>query len=186
MNEKVLRVLTPCYLLFLCFFVSSCNGKPKERKDGIIKKDTVSVSYIDSNYNTIHEHKIYPYKQVDSLIQLLGQEYDKNIMLQLDSICQGSDGDLTEKFYELGEKLLDNHLVDFVNFLSIYDESCLRESTILGISAEISAYGEEERIKIIIQEKDKYLAIAKSKNLSVDLLMVIEKLYAEVRPDLFD
>ncbi|SEL95456.1 hypothetical protein [Parapedobacter koreensis] len=183
MSNMILKNIV--YVILTGFWLYSCHGKV-ENEQQITNEDSVETSGIDSSENIIQESTMYPYRKVDSLIQLLEKKYDDDVLQRLENMCQESDGDLAESFHELGKRLFDIHLLDFVKFLSIHKESCLREKLILGISAEIAVYGKEERRKIINEERNKYLEIAKDKNLPPNLIEAINDIYREIKPEIFD
>ncbi len=173
------------YVILTGFWLYSCQGKIEEREH-ITNEDSVEVSGVESSENIIQESAMQPYRNADSLIQLLEEKYDENVLQKLESICKQSDGDLAESFHELGKRLFDIHLLDFVKFLSTHEESCIREKLILGISAKVAVYGKEERTQIINEEKNKYLEMAKNKNFSPNLIETINDIYGEIKPDIFD
>lgn len=183
MNNMTLENLV--YVILAGFVLHGCYGKVEDKKH-VVNEDSIEVLSVDSGENIIQENTIHPYRTVDSLIQLLDKKYDDEVLLRLEGICLESDGDLTESFYELSKRLLDIHLLDFVKFLSTHKESCLREKLILGISAEIAVYGKEERTKIIDEERNKYLELAKNKDFPPNLIEAINNIYGEIKPEIFD
>lgn len=140
----------------------------------------------NSDYQTVHQYSIQPYRQVDSLVKLLDAGFREEILLQLDSICQRSDGDLSESFYELGGNLLNEHLADYLRYLAIRPTSCLKAHTILGLSADIAVYDRYERDDALRDQKDSMLALARGEKLPANLVKVLENIYAQVKPAVYD
>lgn len=175
-------------LILIGVFGLGCTTQVKEGQEdlSILEKDSVNVFNIDSNYNVVHESTLQPYAQVDSLFRLLQYGFDEDVLLKLERMCDDSDGDLSEKFYVVGRNLLNDYLADYITYLSAHKTSCLRERTILDLSAEIAMYEKDERIKVIREKKEESLEVARREKLSVDLIKVIHDIYGEVKPELFD
>ncbi len=139
-----------------------------------------------SGQNVIHHASIQPYQQVDSLMKLLDAGFRDDILLQLDSICQRSDGDLGEVFHSLGVELLTAHMTDYLRYLAARPKSCLKGRTILGLSADIAIYDRHERDHALRDQKERIRSLARRERLPADLVMVLEHVYTQITPELFD
>lgn len=184
--EKIQRIVL---LSIVSLFIAACTGTVKDKPQGTVKNDTVDTgtSKVNStNINTVTEGSIKPYKEVDSLIKKTEQQYKVADILKLDSICIKSDGDLSEKYYEVSKSLFNNHLSEFVKYISEHPNSCLKAKLIEGISADMSVYEGNERLEQIKQRKEKAIARAKSEKLSIEQIQIIEAIYKNVNPALFD
>lgn len=167
----------------------SCTDTVKEKTVEKSKKDTVinNVTEIKADtINTIRETSIMPYKEVDSLITEIEIRYNKTDIFKLDSICIKSDGDLTEKYYEITKRLFHNKLRDFIAYISEHPNTCLKTKLIEGISADMSVFEGDERFEQIKQEKERILTQAKREKLLPRQMKIIEAIYANVKPSLFD
>lgn len=184
--EEVRWLVLP---LIVLLFIAACTGTVRDKPQGAAKNDTIATETTggnQSNINTVAEGSIKPYKEVDSLIKKTQQQYKLADVLKLDSICIKSDGDLSEKYYQVSKDLFNNHLNEFVKFISEHPNSCLKAKLIEGISADMSVYEGNERSEQIKQEKEKTLVKAKSEKLSIEKIHVIEAIYKNVNPALFD
>lgn len=176
-------------LLIVTFFIAACTGTVKNDPKGTVKNDTVAAETHEINptdINTVAEGSIEPYREVDSLIKRTKQQYKVVDVLKLDSICIKSDGDLSEKYYEVSKGLFNNYLPEFTKYISEHPNSCLKAKLIEGISADMSVYEGNERLDQIQQEKAKMVAKAKNEKLSIEQIQVIEAIYKKVNPTLYD
>jgi len=175
-------------LLIITLFIAACTGTVKDKPQGTVKNDTVATetNKVNPSTNTVVEGSIKPYKEVDSLVKETKQQYKVADILKLDSICVKSDGDLSEKYYEVSKGLFSNHLTEFVKYISEHPNSCLKAKLIEGISADLSVYEGNERSEQIAKEKARTLTKAKREKLSIAQLQVIEAIYKNVNPALFD
>ncbi len=112
----------------------------------------------------------------------LKQQYKIAIISKLDSICIKSDGDLTEKFYQVTKELFYSHLTAFVDYISSHPNSCLKATLIEGLSADMSVYEGNERSEQIKQEKQKTLEKAKKLKLSIQQIQIIETIFKAINP----
>lgn len=110
------------YIIHLLFIfqllVLSCDSKSKNQnmEDSMETKQNESTQVPSSNTNVIDQSTLPPYKNIDSLVRLLDENFAFSEVKKLDSICFGSDGDLTEYLGSITISLLDRHLNDFKVF----------------------------------------------------------------------
>jgi hypothetical protein len=176
-------------LFIVTLFPAACTHTVKKDPQETVESDTVATETSELNpinRNTIDEESIKPYEEVDRLIKKTEQEYTLTDVLKLESICIKSDGDLSEKYYQVSKGLFNNHLGKFVKYISEHPNSCLKAKLIEAIGADMSVYEKNERLEHIKQEKEKTLAKANREKLSVKQIRVIESIYKSVNPALFD
>ena len=189
MKSKIESIQLLVLLLIVTLFIVACTCTVKDKSQGTVKNDTVATETSEvnpSNINTVVEGSIKPYKEVDSLVKETKQKYKVADVSKLDSICIKSDGDLSERYYEVSKYLFGNHLIEFVIYISEHPNSCLKAKLIEGISADMSVFEGNERLEQIAKEKEKTLTKAKREKLSVQQMQLIEAIYKNVNPALFD
>lgn len=177
---KGLLVMIKLAALALIVFATACDHSNS------FKDENERTVVVDTANNTINEGKLEPYREVDSLTQDLKKVYNVNAVLKLDSICSKSDGDLTEKYYDVTQYLFKAHLSYFVSFMLEHPDCCLKNRLIEGISAELSVFDGDERINEISKRKEKTLNRAKDAKLSTQQMQVINDIYNKINPALFD
>ena len=113
------------YIIHLLFIfhllVLGCDSKWKnhnteDSRDIIINE---SIQVPSSKINVIDQSTLPPYKGVDSLVRLLDENFAFSEVKKLDSICFGSDGDLTEYLGSITISLLDSHFNDFLTICKL-------------------------------------------------------------------
>lgn len=191
---------TICFLVLIAvhLLIFGCidNGKKKytvaDNKDSTLEKNSTIGSIQDSskrevnNENVVNERTVTPYKQVDSLKQLINQGYNLSDVKMLDKICSNSDGDLAESFEEISKQLFENNLNDFSDYLLAYPNSCLKKNLIYGLGADLFVYAKTERPSKLIEEQERLIIKAKKEGLSGKKIQFIKDIFKDVNPDLLD
>ncbi len=139
-----------------------------------------------SNANVMDQSTIPPYKDIDSLVRLLDKKFAFSEVKKLDSICSGSDGDLTEYLSSITITLFDDHLNDFVGYFQINPMSCLKGRWVEGLGAEYSVYERTERSEKLLQEENRLISIAKEQKLDDRKIEFIRALFSKVNPNILD
>lgn len=151
---------------------------------GSIKTDTAEI--LTSSENTIDQNTISPFKEVDSLVRLLNKKFAFSYLRELDQICLGSDGELTETLDGIAVDLLNNHLASFLDYLQNKPNSCLKKRVTEGLAGKYSAYEKTERLEKLQEEQEHLIAIAKSEKLDRKKIKFLDDLFKQVDPNLFD
>jgi hypothetical protein len=172
------------------FLLHGCEGKGYNEKAVIVQKNsTVSerksktLSNVD---NVLPVGNTYPYKEVDSLMRLIKQNYSVVYVRRLEEICAKSDGDLSEYLDDIVNKLFNDHLNEFTDYLIDNPTSCLKGRLIEEISSQLSVYPKNERPKKLLEEQEEKLALGSKQNLSAEKLAFIKDMFKKVNPDILD
>ncbi len=172
------------------FLFGGCEGKLNSQKAPVIHKDSVigekKSKTLVNNDNVVPVGNAHPYKEVDSLMKLIKQNYNVVYVKKLEKICVKSDGDLSEYLDDVGNKLFNDHLNEFTDYLIDNPNSCLEGKLIEEISSELSVYPKSERPGKLLEEQEKALASASKQNLSSKKLAFIKEIFKKVNPDLLD
>ena len=184
-KTRLLLLIIPGALLF-----SGCEGKLNNQKAPVMHKD--SVIYQKESKTFVNNDKIVPvgnsrpYKEVDSLMKLIKQNYNVVYVKKLEKICIKSDGDLSEYLNDVGNKLFKDYLNEFTDYLIDNPNSCLKVKLIEEISSELSVYPKSERPGKLLGQQEKALATASKQNLSSKKLAFIKEIFKKANPDLLD
>lgn len=170
-------------ILMLVF--GACTNPVQEKSHIEIKNDSTTRDS-STEANTVDEGSIEPYREVDSLITVVNENYTLKTVFKLDSICVRSDGDLSEKYYEVSKQLFEKHLSDFSKYLTEYPGSCLKVKLIESLSADLSVYEDKERVAQMEKQEGEMLSKAKKLNLSSNQIQVIEDIFRNLNPGMFD
>lgn len=182
-NNRLIHAFLLLFILFGCNHTTSNNNAELSRSDSTNMNNKVLRG---DDQNVVRERDIQPYRGVDSLLRRLDQHFNFGDISKLDSICKKSDGDLSEKCFEVSRKLLEHHLADFVNYLMDHPNTCLKKVLILGYSEEFVVYQGKDRLKQIAEEKEKLLLKAEEERLSDSQKQVIEEIFNKIDPSLYD
>lgn len=185
-------------LLFVGLVIFGCHGNEKKQFTGAvntesaIKEDSNIQTKEDSsgtdvnNENLINEKTVFPYKQVDSLKQVITQKYNLSDVKMLDKICSTSDGDLAESFEEISKQLFEHNINDFSDYFLAYPNSCLKKNLIYGLGADLFVYEKAERYSKLLEEQERLILKAKNEGLSDKKIQFIKNIFKDVNPDLLD
>jgi len=175
-------------LVIFQLLVSGCDNKSRNQ-DVRNRLNTIENEWRQapsSNGNIIDQRTLPPYKNVDSLVGLL----DKNFMFseakKLDSLCFRSDGDLTEYLGSITISLFNGHLNDFLEYLQVNSNSCLKARLIEVLGAKYSVYEKTERSERLMQEENRLISISKKHKLGDQKIELIRELFAKVDPYAID
>lgn len=178
LKRIILGLVILQYLAFGCHNSSGRQG-PVDAL-GSIKTDKPET--LMSNANTIDQNTISPFKEVDSLVRLLNKKFAFSYLRELDKICLGSDGELTETLDGIAVDLLNNHLASFLEYLQNKPNSCLNKRVIEGLAGKYSAYEKTERLGKLQEEH--LIAIAKSEKFDRKKIKFLNGLFCFVANDL--
>lgn len=145
-----------------------------------------SATRDSSEENVVHEKTLTPYKQVDSLKKAINHRYNLRDVKMLDKICSNSDGDLAESFEEVSKQLFENNIDDFIDYLLVHPNSCLKRNLIYGLGADLFVYEKAERSSKLIETQERLILKAKKEGLSDKKIQFIKELFKKVNPDLLD
>ncbi|MBD1392445.1 hypothetical protein [Mucilaginibacter glaciei] len=186
-NDKIrlLLIIIPGVILF-----GGCEGKIDKQKAPFTHKDSVidkkKSKTLVNNDNIVPDGNTRPYKEVDSLMELIKQNYKVVVVQKLEKICVKSDGDLSEYLDDVGNKLFNDHLNEFTDYLIDNPNSCLKGKLIEEISSELYVYPKSERPGKLLEEEEKVLASASKQKLSSKKMAFIKEIFKNVNPDLLD
>lgn len=184
-RTRLLLLIIPGALLF-----GGCEGKLNDQRAPVMHKDAVidqkKSKTLVNNDNIVPVGNTRPYKEVDSLMKLIKQNYNVVYVKKLEKICIKSDGDLSEHLDDVGNKLFNDHLNEFTDYLIDNPNSCLKVKLIDEISSELSVYPKRERSGKLLEEQEKALASASKQNLSSKKLAFIKEIFKKVNPKSLD
>lgn len=184
-NKRRLLLIIHGLLLF-----GSCEGKLNKQKAPVIHKDLViderKSKTLVNNDNVEPDSNTHPYKEVDSLMKLIKQNYTVKYVKKLEQICVKSDGDLSEMLDDVGNQLFKDHVNEFTDYLIDNPNSCLKSKLIEEIGSELSVYPKSERSRKLLEKQEEMLVLASKQNLSSKKLSFIKEIFKKVNPDLLD
>ncbi|HMI02691.1 MAG TPA: hypothetical protein VK541_09430 [Pedobacter sp.] len=187
-TEKMKFKTTVYLLLIFQLLVFGCNNKPDNQNSAdnldAMKKDTVAIQSLSSN--VVDQGAVSPFKEVDSIIQLLNKKFVVADLRKLDGICSRSDGDLSEYLDAVAVDLLNDHLDGFLEYLQRNPESCLKRRLSNGLAGNCSVYEKSERPRKLKEEQDRLVSIAKIKKLDVGKIKFLNEIFNKVDPNLLD
>ena len=184
---KNLKRIIPGFLFLLClaFGCQNHSGDHGPVHTLIqINKGTIEIN--TSSADTVDQNIISLFKEVDSLVRLLDKNFAFSDLRELEQICVGSDGELTEALDGIAVDFLSNHLANFLEYLQNRPNSCLKKRVIEGLAGKYSAYGSAERLKKLDAEQKYLIAIAQSEKVDPKKIKFLESLFEQVDPNLFD
>jgi hypothetical protein len=185
---RMMKFKTIVYLLLIFqLLVLGCNNKPDNQSiDNLdsIKKDTVAIQSLSSD--VVDQAAVLPFKEVDSLVQLLNKSFAVADLRKLENICLKSDGELTEYLDVVAVDLLNDHLDGFLEYLQRNPESCLKKRVIEGLTVKYSAYAKAERPGKLREEQELLIFVAKKERLGGRKIKFLNEIFKKVDPNLFD
>jgi hypothetical protein len=181
-----MKFKTIVYLLLIFqLLISGCNSKPDNQStDNLdpMKKDTVAIQSL--SVNVVDQAAVSPFKEVDSVVQLLNKNFAVADLRKLETICSRSDSELSEYLGSVAVDVLNDHLDEFLEYLQRNPESCLKRRLIVGLAEKCSVYEKSERPGKLKEEQERLISVAKIKKLDVRKIKFLNEIFNKVDLDL--
>lgn len=136
--------------------------------------------------NTVNEKSIEPYKSVDSVLQVIDSHFDYLAVERLDSLCQKSDGDLSEVLGDISVEKFRSSPGFFVEFFANKPNSFLRSRLIDGYAGIFSVYEKSERGRMLRNEEREIIDKLRKEKVRESGIKIGQGLFREIDPDLLD
>jgi polyribonucleotide nucleotidyltransferase len=140
------------------------------------------AEFFNINFNLKVEKNI-------TITSVICSHQNKDILFMIEKLekkCNKTDGEQSEKYYQITKELFTNHAKYFFLYLKKHTNSCLEKRFTEALSAEISVYDKIDRANQIEKVRNRLRKQIKLNKLEKENLLLVERIIKNLKPEIFD